>query len=161
MVVFASACPIHACTWTMLARLIASEPNVWRKSWKRSGRSPRSVARVDEPPPQGRRVEVAGDLAGEDRVVEPPGVVALPQARERLCHLGDQGDGARPTALRRGDGPVRERALDADRALREVDVARAQRDELSAAQAGEGGGQKQRRVLLGRRRARERVDLLG
>jgi hypothetical protein len=56
---------------------------------------------------------------------------------------------------------VRERALDTDRARREVDVAPAQCHELAAAQAGEGGGQEQRRVLLGRRGARERVDLLG
>jgi hypothetical protein len=56
---------------------------------------------------------------------------------------------------------VRERALDPDRALLEVDVAPAQRDELAAAQTGERGREKERGVLLGHRRAREGVDLFG
>jgi hypothetical protein len=121
---------------------------------------PRGVTGADEPPPQRRRVEVPGHLAGEDRVGGRRGVAALPEARKRVCHFGNQRNRPRPAALGRRHSAVRERALDADRALDEVDVAPAQGDELAAAQPRKAGGEEQRSVLLGGGRAGERVDLL-
>ena len=122
---------------------------------------PGRVARSDEPPTQSRRVEAPGE--GHGGTPDPPvrWRTGAAKARDDLRHFGDQGDGPGPAALRRRHGPVRERPLDADRALLEVDVPPAQRDELTAPQADERGGEEQRGVLLGRRRPRERVDLLG
>ena len=45
MVVWMSAWPIHSCTRRMSALAIILVPNVWRRSWKRRGRSPAAPAR--------------------------------------------------------------------------------------------------------------------
>jgi hypothetical protein len=58
---------------------------------------PRRVTGGDEPPAQRRRVEMPRDVAREHGVVEARGVAPLAEAREDLCHLGDQGTArARP-----------------------------------------------------------------
>jgi hypothetical protein len=97
----------------------------------------RRVTGSDEPAAQRRRVEMPRAVPPEDRVVGPRGVAPLAESHEDLCHLGDQGDGPCASALGRRHGAAGEGSLDADRALLEVDVARAQRDELTPAQARE------------------------
>ena len=100
-------------------------------------------------------------MPGKTRSSSPVELVALAEAREGLGDDGRERDRPDLAGLRR-----RQRALGvarghADVSAREVDVAPAQCDELAAAQAGEGGGEVDRGVLLGRGGADERHDVLG
>jgi hypothetical protein len=127
--------------------LIASEPNVWRRSWKRSGASP-ALHRRHEPAPQRRRIGVVAILAGEHEIVRPR---ELPAAREPADHVRDilhHRDRPRTARLWATDLIARVALVHPDRLVLEVDVAPAERDQLAAAQPGERRRDEDRRVLL-------------
>ena len=118
-------------------------PKVWRRSWKRSGRSPaasraRSCSGVAAPSRRGSRRAAPGNTRSS-------------AAGERAAR-GRAGRAPRPTAATMGtarplpDLRRRQRAMavaraDADQSQLEVDVAPAQREQLSHAKAGERRGE--------------------
>src|SRR5206468_971476 len=75
--------------------------------------------------------------------------------------LVDERHGADAARLRRALGAVRVAAADVDEALREINVAPAERAELAEAEVGEGGDAKDGGVLFVLRCAGERLDFSG
>src|SRR3954447_19582599 len=106
----------------MSALAIIRVPKVWRRSWKRSGRNPAPLGRVVAPAER-RAVDVAAELADEDKVVvlsRGPALPELGQGRrdpERHRHRSDL------AALRRGQGAVGVTRANAERLAGEVDIA--------------------------------------
>ncbi len=136
-------------------------PNVWRRSWKRRSRRPAVRRRLLVAAPQGRRVEVAAELTGEDHVVVARPGLTLSEPGEGSGDVGGHRHGAAAARLGRAQDAVGDARAHADVRAGEVDVAPAQGDELAAAQAGERGGEEDRGVLLAVGGADEGHDLFG
>jgi hypothetical protein len=84
--------------------------------------------------PQGRAVEMAAALAGQDEIVLRGQLVTLAEQRQRSGDLRRQRHRADLAALGRGQVTGREARPHADDVVGEVDLAPAQRDQLAPPQ---------------------------
>ena len=91
----------------MSALAIIRVPNVWRRSWKRSGRRPARCSASLVAPAQRRAVEIAAGHAREDQVVVADQVLALAELRERLGDVRRHRHRADLARLRRRQLPRR------------------------------------------------------
>src|SRR3954471_8817168 len=155
-----SSWPIHAWTWTIEAWLMASEPKVWRRSWKRSGRSPAASRRALVAAAQRRVVERLPLWGAEHEAVTAGVAVALGEPGQRLRGRVDQRHRAAMPALGRDQLPARVLLHRPDGAVFEVHVTPPQPQALPHPQPRERRRQIDGRVLLGGGRAHQGHDLL-
>src|SRR3954471_21603119 len=154
-----SSWPIHAWTWTIEAWLMASEPKVWRRSWKRSGRSPAASRRALVAAAQRRVVERLALWRAEHEDVAASVAVALGEPGQRLRGRVDQRHRAAMPALGRDQVPARVLLHRPDGAVFEVRVVPAQPQALPAVDGGGRSAQGTVRPALWVMALRQRVDL--
>jgi hypothetical protein len=112
-------------------------------------------------PAERRAVDVAAELADEDKVVVLSRGPALPELGQGRRDPGRHRHRSDLAALRRGQGAVGVTRANAERLAGEVDIAPVECEQFAAAKAGKRRGQVDRPVLLAGCSADERKDLLG
>jgi hypothetical protein len=144
----------------MSATPIMRVPKVWRRSVEAQSAQPGSGERGGVAAAQGRGIEVVAGGAREDEVLGAREMPATAEPGESLCDLRRHRDRAHLAGLRPREDAHCVACPDADRAPLEVDLSPPEGDELAAPQPGEGCGEEDRGVLLGRSRAHESRDLV-
>ena len=161
IVVWMSAWPIHSWTRRMSALPIIRVPNVWRRSWNRSGRRPAASApscsggAAPSHPDTSRSRRRRPDPLRRVQSLALPSRASADADIRRHRHRADLA-GLRCRELARGSS-----FLGLARRAGEVDVAPAHATSSPHAQTSERRGQEDRSVLLGLGRADERPHLLG